>query len=98
MISCGMCCGDSSQVAISFVSRSIEKTLISVPQNRGGLGLALSVFFALLALDAVSGVRERIETLEADLAAAVVALSELLRIPIKPAKSFVDVPQEPALL
>src|SRR3954464_6042886 len=97
-ISCGMCCGASCAAAISLVTRSIATTVISVPQNRGGLGLALSIFFALLALDAVSGVRQRIETLEADLAAAVVALSELLRIPIKPAKSFVDVPQEPALL
>jgi hypothetical protein len=47
--------------------------------------LPLSIFFALLALNAISGVGQRVEALEADLLAAVVALAELLRITIKPA-------------
>jgi hypothetical protein len=53
-----------------------------VPQNRGGLGLALSIFFALLALDAVPGVRQRVETLEAYVSAAIVAFPELFGIAI----------------
>src|SRR3954467_13599561 len=95
MISCGMCCGASCAAAISLVTRSTATTVISVPQNRGGLGLALSIFFALLALDAVSGVRERVETLEADLPAAVMTLAELLRIAIEAPQCLVDVPEEP---
>src|SRR5438105_10894342 len=98
MISCGMCCGDRVAAAISLVTRSIATTAIRVPQKTGGLGLPLSIFFALLAFDAIPGVRQRVETLEADLSPAVVAFAELLRIPIKPAEGFVDMPQEPALL
>src|SRR6185295_10259041 len=98
MISCGMCCGESCAAAISLVTRSTATTTIKVPQKRGGLGLALSIFFALLALDAIPGVRQCVEALEADLAPAVVAFSKLLGIPIKPVQSFVDVPQEAAFL
>src|SRR5450759_1109139 len=93
-----MCCGDSDAAAISLVTRSSATTVISVPQKRGGLGLALSIFFALLALDAKPGVRQRVETLEADLSPAVVALAELFGIAIEPAKCFVDVPEETAFL
>jgi hypothetical protein len=60
--------------------------------------LALSIFFALLALDAVSGVRQCVEALEADLAPAVVAFAELFGVAIKPAKRFVNVPEETAFL
>src|SRR5450756_1170372 len=93
-----MCCGDSDAAAISLVTRSSATTVISVPQKRGGLGLALSIFFALLALDAIPGVRKRVETLEADLTPAVVTLAELLGIAIEPAERFVDVPEETAFL
>src|SRR4029077_5311775 len=93
-----MCCGDSVAAAMSFVTRSSATTVIRVPQKRGGLGLALSIFFALLALDAIPGVRKRVETLEADLPAAVVALAELLGIAIEPSKRFVDVPEETTFL
>src|SRR4030095_15752335 len=93
-----MCCGDKVATAISFVARSKATTVMRVPQNRAGLGLALSIFFALLALDAIPGGRQRVETLEADLSSAIVALPELLRVAIKPAQRFVDVPQEPAFL
>src|SRR4051812_1781030 len=97
-ISCGMCCGASCVAAISLVTRSIATTVISVPQKRGGLGLALSIFFALLALDAVSGVRQRVETLEADLPAAVVTLSELLGVAIETPQCLVDMPEETTFL
>src|ERR1700682_1650256 len=93
-----MCCGDKVAAAISFVARSSATTVTSVPQNRGGLGLALSIFFALLALDAIPGMRQRVETLEADVSPAGVALAELLRIAIEPAQCFVDVPEETAFL
>src|SRR4051812_26534593 len=98
MISWGTCCGDSDAAAISLVTRSVATTTISVPQKRGGLGLALSIFFALLALDAVSRVRKRVESLEADVAAAVVALTELLGIPVQAAQRFVDMPEKPSFL
>src|SRR3981081_3495371 len=81
-ISCGICCGDRLAAAISFVTRSSATTSTNVPQKRGGVGLALSIFFALLALDAISGVRQRVEALEAYLAPAVVAFAELFGIAI----------------
>src|SRR2546423_4239747 len=98
MISCGICCGDSVAAAISLVTRSIATTAIRVPQKRGGLGLPLSIFFALLALDAIPGVRQRVEALETDLSPAIMAFAELLGIPVKATQRFVDVPQEPSLL
>src|SRR3954462_11417144 len=93
-----MCWGANCVAAISLVTRSIATTVISVPQKRGGLGLALSIFFALLALDAVPGVRQRVETLEAYLPAAVVTFSELFRIPIEPAQRLVDMPEKATFL
>src|ERR1700686_2351121 len=93
-----MCCGDNVAAAISLVTRSTPTTVISVPQKRGGLGLALSIFFALLALNAIPGVRERVEALEADLSPAVVTFAELFGIAIEPAECFVDVPEETAFL
>src|SRR5689334_23975657 len=96
--SCGTCCGESADAAINFVTRSITTTATSVPQKRRVLCLPFSIFFALLALNAISGVWQCIETLEADLATAIVTLAELLGIPIKPAQRFIDVPQEPSLL
>src|SRR5258705_4735237 len=93
-----MCCGDSAEAAISLVARSTATTTIRVPQKRGGLGLALSIFFALLALDTVSGVRQCVEALEAYLSPAVVALPEVLRVPIEAGQRFVDVPEESAYL
>ena len=60
--------------------------------------MPLSIFLALLALDAISGVGQRVETLVADLATAIVALAELLGIPIEAAQRFVDVPEESSFL
>src|SRR3954469_7605411 len=93
-----MCCGESVAAAMSFVTRSRATTSTSVPQKRGGLALALSIFFALLALDAISGVRQGVETLERYLLSAVVALTELFGIPIQTAKRLVDVPEEASFL
>src|SRR3982751_555480 len=98
MTSCGMCCGERLAAAISLVTRSTATTMTNVPQKRRGLGLALSIFFALLALDAISGVRKRVEPLEADLSPTVMALAELLRIPVKAPEGLVDVPEETAFL
>src|SRR6267143_824583 len=97
-ISCGMCCGERLAAAINFVTRSSTTMSTKLPQKRGGLGLALSIFFALLALDAISGVRQCVEALEADLATAVVTFAELLGIAIKPSERFVNVPEETAFL
>src|SRR3954463_2675306 len=93
-----MCCGESVAAAMSFVTRSRATTSTSVPQKRGGLALALSIFFALLALDAVSGVRQRVETLERDFLSAVVALAELFGISVQTAQRFVDVPEKTPFL
>src|SRR4051812_17330058 len=93
-----MCCGESVAAAMSFVTRSSATTTTRVPQKRGGLALALSIFFALLALDAVSSVRQRVETLERDLLSTVVALAELLGISVEAAQRFIDMPEEPSLL
>src|SRR5947207_2279401 len=98
MISCGMCCGERVAAAISLVARSTATTRTSVPQNRGGLGLPLSIFFALFAFDAIPGVRQRVETLEADVFSAIVAFAELLRISIKSAQRFIYVPEKPPFL
>src|SRR2546423_10940632 len=98
MPSCGTCCGESAAAAISFVTRSIPTTAMSVPQKRRVLYLPFSIFFALLALNAISGVWQRIEPLEADLPTAIVTLAELLGIPVKAAQRFVDVPEESSFL
>src|SRR4051812_11762832 len=98
MISCGTCCGESAAAAMSLVTRSITTTVTRVPQKRGVLDLSLSIFFALLALYAIPGVWQRVETLEADLPAAIVTLSELLRIPVQPAQCLIDVPEKTAFL
>src|SRR6059058_2304010 len=93
-----MCCGEGVAAAMSLVVKSRATTAIRVPQKRGGLGLALSIFFALLALDAIPGVRQCVESLEAYFSTTVMALAELFGIAIKPAQRFVDVPQEATFL
>src|SRR5437762_4989488 len=93
-----MCCGERLAAATSFVTRSTATTVTSVPQKRGGLGLPLSIFFALLALDAIPGVRQGVETLETDISSAVVALAELLGISIESPQRLVDVPEKTTFL
>src|SRR5690349_14739971 len=60
--------------------------------------LLLCIFLALLAIDAVAGMRECIESLERDLVAALMTLSERVRGAIQATQRFVDVPEEPSLL
>ena len=60
--------------------------------------LLLCIFLALLAIDAVAGMRECIESLERDLIAALMTLSELIRRAIQTAQRLVDVPKEAAFL
>src|SRR5687767_1233898 len=93
-----MCCGDRFATASTFVTTSSATTVASTPQKRAGLGLALSIFFALLALDAVPRVRKRVEALERDFLTAVVAFAEGLRRPIKAAQCLIDVPEKTSFL
>src|SRR6476619_3478032 len=68
-----------------------------IGQNSDAL-LRLGIFLALLALDAVARVRQRIQPLERDVVAAIVALAERLRRPVQPAQRLVDVPEEAPFL
>ena len=66
-------------------------------QNSAAL-LLLRIFLALLAVDAVTRVRKRVESLERDLLAAVVTLAEGIWVAVEPSKRLVDVPQEASFL
>src|SRR2546423_1600652 len=94
----GRCGGERAAGAIILVTRWMPQTAMGVPEKRRVLYLPFSIFFALLALNAISGVWQRIEPLEADLPTAIVTLAELLGIPVKPAQRFVDVPEESSFL
>src|SRR5215218_4843452 len=87
----------SVRSAIAFVTTSRTSVTSSTGQNSAAL-LRLRIFLALLALDAVARVRERVQPLERDVVAAVVALAERLRRPIETAQRLVDVPEEAAFL
>ena len=64
------------------------------PARTASALLRLCIFLALLALDAVARVRQRVEPLEGDVVAAVVALAERLGRAVQPAQRLVDVPEE----
>src|SRR5215218_8638290 len=87
----------SVRSAIAFVTTSRTSVTSSTGQNSAAL-LRLRIFLALLALDAVARVRERVQPLERNVVAAVVALAERLRRPIQTAQRLVDVPEEAAFL
>src|SRR5436190_8588033 len=87
----------SARSAIAFVITSTTRTTSSTGQNIAAL-LRLRIFLALLALDAVARVRQRVEPLERDVVPAVVTLAERLRRPVEAAQRLVDVPEEAALL
>src|SRR2546426_6603915 len=53
-----------------------------------------AIFLFRLAPDAQARVRQRIQSLEADLFAALLAPPELLRSLVEPAQGLVDVPEE----
>src|SRR5674476_171942 len=95
--SCWMRCGASSRSANPFVTTSITITKAKTGQ-KSVLLLRLRIFLLLLALNAETGVRERIEPLEGDFLPAVVALAECLGRAIETTQRLVDVPEEPPLL
>src|SRR5688572_13275832 len=61
-------------------------------------GLSFCIFLALLAIDAIPRVRQRVEALVRDVLAAVVALAERVGRLVQPAQRLVDVPEEAAFL
>src|SRR5882762_7517016 len=71
-------CRASRDSARSLVTRSATTTAPAVVQN-SRRSAAFSIFFLRFALDAQPGVRQRVESLEADLFAALLALAEFLR-------------------
>src|SRR5688572_3971745 len=78
---CGVYAGVSRSTAKNFVNWSSTTIPATEPRNRAGVSSRsslLPIFLPLLALDAESRMRQRVEAIEADLAAAVVALPELL--------------------
>src|ERR1700694_4682300 len=87
----------SPRTAIAFVTTSSAATSAITAQKRVAL-LRLCIFLALLALNAVAGMRKRVEPLERDVVAAVVALPEGLRRAIQAAQRLVDVPEETPFL
>ena len=92
--------GAAARSAIAFVTTSSDDDRRRrTGQNSARVSFATScIFLALLALDAVARVRQRVEPLEGDVVAAVVALAERLGRPVQPAQRLVDVPEEPPFL
>src|SRR4051812_19451249 len=90
--------------AVSLVMRSSTTVTTAAAQNtrRSAPGAwtsaALAIFFFLLAGDAQPRVRQRIEPLEVDLLTALMAMPELVRGAVQPAKGLVHVPEVAALL
>ena len=60
--------------------------------------LLLRIFLARLAVDAIPGVRQRVEPLERDVVPALVAFAEGLGRAVQPAECLVDVPEESSFL
>src|SRR5438270_8674194 len=90
--------GDSSvRTANVLVTMSLATTAVRIGQKSRAF-LSLSIFFALLALDAIPRVRQRIEPLECDVLATIVALPERLGRLVQPPQRLIDMPQEPAFL
>src|SRR5437763_1331106 len=89
--------GASHASASSLVARSATTTTAAVPQNTRR-SATLAIFLLGLALDAEPRVRQRVEPLEHDVLAALLALAELLGRLIQPPQGLVDVPQIAALL
>src|SRR6266853_15090 len=90
-------CRASRDSARSLVTRSATTTAPAVVQN-SRRSAALAIFFFRFALDAQPGVRQRVESLEADLVAALLALAEFLRRLKQPPQRLVHVPEVAPLL
>src|SRR5512141_597531 len=67
-------------------------------QNSGGLDLPLCIFLALLAVNAISRMRKRVEPVVGDVRTAVVTLAKGFRRAIEATQRLVEVPEEPSLL
>src|SRR5579884_3788530 len=103
-----MPCGISRTVATAFVQKSRAATITSTGQKRpafappalcaAGARLLLCIFLPLLAVDAIAGVRQRVESLERDLVAALVTAAKVVGIANEAPQRFIDVPEEPAFL
>src|SRR5574341_54948 len=82
----------SVATAIRLVRKSTTTTPHATIQKTKRLA-PLAIFFLGFALDAEAGVRQRIEPLEVDLVAALLAFAELLGAKVEAAERFIDVPQ-----
>src|SRR6266481_2699469 len=83
--------------ASSFVTISSVTMAPTVDQKRRRLA-ALAILFLGFAVDAETRVRQRVEAVEADLFAALLAFPELLRRLVEAAQRLVDVPEVAAFL
>src|ERR1043165_2088344 len=93
---CGRRCGTSPFSAHHLLKTSIAVTHATTPQKV--TALLLRIFLARLAVEAVARVRERVETIERDVVAALVALAKGVGRAIETTQPFVDVQEEASLL
>src|SRR5215218_10272723 len=91
-----MCSSVSRLTANAFVQKSTVVTSTSTGQKSPEL--LLCIFLTLLAVDAIAGVGERVESLVRDLIAALVATTKGFGCAIQPAQGFIDVPEETTFL
>src|SRR5207253_2262074 len=96
MRSCGTRAGTSPRTATALVTMSTATIAIRMGQKK--LPLLLRIFLALLAVDAIPRVRQRIEALEGDVFFAIVALAERLGRFVEPSQRLIDMPEETTLL
>src|SRR5438876_122965 len=85
------------QAPMPTSTKSKTTTAVAVPQN-SRRSAAFTIFLFGLALDAETGVWERIETVEPDRLAALLAAPEALGRAVQPAQRLVHMPQVPPLL
>src|ERR1041384_590581 len=86
-----------ARTTLSFVTRASLTTPSTTPQNIFRLA-PLAIFLFRLALDAETGVRQRVESLETDLFTAFMTLAELVRLLVQAAQRFIHVPEVTTLL
>src|SRR5687768_5122344 len=83
--------------AISFVTKSAMTTAIAAPQN-SRRSAAFTIFLSGFALDAETGVRQRIEPVEPDRFPALLAAAEALGRAVQPPQRLVHVPEVASFL
>src|SRR5579862_7253183 len=66
--------------------------------GQNSAALLLRIFLPLLAIDAVSRVRQRVEPVKRDVVATLMTLSKIIRVAVQAPKCLVDVPQKPTFL